>query len=462
MSVTQHRFRRHVVLPIALMVAGLIVGVMLFLLVLAHRQTDDAIANQRSLAQGMLRIRLTELEKLAQDYSYWDEAYDNLVVRPDADWAAANIGPGLRQSYGVDMSFVVAPDGHSTYRMVDGVPSDLEPSRILKGGLEQLLADRAQSGPDAVRSGLLVADGAPVLVSVAPLRLFTRPDEGDPAFRHVLLLADRVDDAQIAHFSEIYRLPGLRIATTTEQAGQAGQASIEMRTLDGKASAHLAWIGDDPGGKMLRDILPLVLAVLVAFAMFSIMVLRQAERSAHKLEISERRASHDGLTGLRNRSALLDQLESVKAWPAIRDGYALLYVDLDGFKLINDTHGHGMGDDVLRVAARRLEAAVPPGGRAYRLGGDEFAVIVPGSPNLAEVRAAGLKVIEVLSARMDLAGVEVQIGATVGVALATSAGADVLETLRNADQALYVGKRSMKGTVRFHVEVADRPSSLVS
>ncbi|WAJ26464.1 diguanylate cyclase domain-containing protein [Antarcticirhabdus aurantiaca] len=459
MSVIQHRFRLHVVLPIALLVAGLIVGVMLFLLVLAHRQTDDAVANQRALADGMLRIRLAELEKLAQDYSYWDEAYDNLFVRPNANWAAANIGPGLRQSYGVDMSFVVAPNGRSTYRMVDGVPSDLEPTQILKGGLEQLLADRAKAGPDSVRSGLLVADGAPVLVSVAPLRPFTRPDDGDPASRHVLLLADRLDDAQIAHFSEIYRLPGLRIASTAEQAGQA---SIEMRTLDGKASAHLAWIGDDPGGKMLRDILPLVLAVLVAFAVFSIMVLRQAERSAHKLEISERRASHDGLTGLRNRSALLDQLESAKTWPAIRLGYALLYVDLDGFKLINDTHGHGMGDDVLRIAGRRLEAAVPPGGRAYRLGGDEFAVIVPGRPNLAEVRSAGLKMIEVLSAPMDLGGVEVQIGATVGVALATSAGADVLETLRNADQALYVGKRSMKGTVRFHVEVADRPSSLVS
>ncbi|MEM7139683.1 MAG: GGDEF domain-containing protein [Actinomycetota bacterium] len=160
----------------------------------------------------------------------------------------------------------------------------------------------------------------------------------------------------------------------------------------------------------------------------------RAEMLAHS-------ASHDALTGLANRSGLLAFLD--RAGYEMRGQIALLYVDLDGFKAVNDTLGHDVGDEVLRTAAQRLEAAVG-GGFVARLGGDEFVVVI-GVDSVETAALVGKRMIASIEEPMDVAN-GAPVSASVGVTL-VDVSSDVHEMMKMADQAMYAAKRAGGGRV---------------
>ena len=161
-------------------------------------------------------------------------------------------------------------------------------------------------------------------------------------------------------------------------------------------------------------------------------------------------ASHDRLTGLPNRRLFEDRL-SQAALAAYRDhrAGALLLVDLDGFKAVNDSQGHGSGDQVLVRVAQRLAGLARANDTAARLGGDEFALVLNAvdSPDAAMEMAH--KVLAALVAPIGLDnGQHVLIGASIGVALFQGPAVEALPALMDrADRALYVSKRGGKGLV---------------
>jgi diguanylate cyclase (GGDEF)-like protein/PAS domain S-box-containing protein len=152
-------------------------------------------------------------------------------------------------------------------------------------------------------------------------------------------------------------------------------------------------------------------------------------------------AHHDSLTGLPNRARFQGLVEEALG-RAGHDGpeVAVLFIDLDRFKDVNDTFGHGYGDQVIMESARRIEACIRTADRAARLGGDEFAILVEGA-GPEEVRTLASRVLAALTERpMLLSGVMVTIGASVGIAAACP-GDDADTVLRNADLAMYQAKR---------------------
>ena len=168
-------------------------------------------------------------------------------------------------------------------------------------------------------------------------------------------------------------------------------------------------------------------------------------------------AHHDGLTNLPNRELYQDRLRQAleQGQPGHRR-VAVLCVDLDLFKNVNDSFGHPMGDRLLKAVADRLRSEVRGNNLAARLGGDEFAIILASdvSPNEASDHAARL--IQILSASYDIDGVEVVIGASVGIALSPGDGATSEELMRNADMALYRAKSDGGGVHRFFEPEMDR------
>ena len=165
---------------------------------------------------------------------------------------------------------------------------------------------------------------------------------------------------------------------------------------------------------------------------------------------SVRAARRDPLTELGNRLMIREQLEVTLLGEAAAP-CALLLVDLDRFKLVNDTLGHGVGDQLLQLVAKRLVAVVGKSGRVGRLGGDEFAVLVPVSVDREHLAHIANQVIHVLSQGCSLAGTELHIGATIGIAIGEPG--DSLEVLlRCADLALYSAKQKGRGTHQFYEE----------
>lgn len=162
-----------------------------------------------------------------------------------------------------------------------------------------------------------------------------------------------------------------------------------------------------------------------------------------------RRAYFDNLTGLANRTQLLEAL--ARSGPNLADG-AMMLLDLDGFKHINDTHGHAAGDDVLRGAASRLTTCVRPGDIVARLGGDEFAVLLHRVTSPDEVTRIAQRIVEQLRFPVNWEdGTTLHVTASVGVALGAP-GVEGPELLRAADEAMYEAKRAGKNRVRMHAD----------
>ena len=155
-------------------------------------------------------------------------------------------------------------------------------------------------------------------------------------------------------------------------------------------------------------------------------------------------AYHDPLTGLANRAMFAEQVEAQLAARQPGLDAVVLFLDLDDFKLVNDTLGHGAGDRLLRVVAERINGCVRSEDLAARLGGDEFAVLLLDTPNLDRSLAVAQRIIEALQVPFQIGGQEISIGASIGIAATSRSdgSADVL--LRNADVAMYTAKAAGK------------------
>jgi diguanylate cyclase (GGDEF)-like protein len=165
----------------------------------------------------------------------------------------------------------------------------------------------------------------------------------------------------------------------------------------------------------------------------------------------KRLASYDVLTGLPNRMLMRRTLDETLRDVAGRPvGTALFLLDLDRFKMVNDTLGHPVGDVLLRQVAERLTRVIQADGQVGRLGGDEFNVVLPGMTDRHRLAKLAEAVIHDLSRPYMIEGAHVSIGASIGIALAPDHGANADALIRNADLALYAAKADGKGVHRFY------------
>ncbi len=155
-------------------------------------------------------------------------------------------------------------------------------------------------------------------------------------------------------------------------------------------------------------------------------------------------AFHDSLTGLANRALFRDRVEHALARSARGERIAVLFLDLDNFKAVNDTLGHGEGDRLLAAIGARLKRAARDGDTVARIGGDEFAILLEGVDQLEGVISVVQRVNDALHAPVPLEGREVTVTASIGVAHARG-DEPVDELLRNADVAMYKAKDDGKG-----------------
>lgn len=155
-------------------------------------------------------------------------------------------------------------------------------------------------------------------------------------------------------------------------------------------------------------------------------------------------ALHDPLTRLPNRARFNQVFEDLFARPPSGTS-AVLFVDLDGFKPVNDSLGHDAGDEALRVIAGRMRHQLAAGDFVARLGGDEFVAILPEVPGPDAAAAVARRLIEAVSNPMTLNGAQVTLGASVGIALIPQHGTTATDVLTAADDAMYAAKRAGKG-----------------
>ncbi|TAN76359.1 MAG: sensor domain-containing diguanylate cyclase, partial [Gallionella sp.] len=162
-------------------------------------------------------------------------------------------------------------------------------------------------------------------------------------------------------------------------------------------------------------------------------------------------AQHDGLTGLPNRGLFLDRIQQAII-QSQRTGaqFVLLFIDLDGFKDVNDIYGHSAGDHLLCLVAERLRACVRGGDTVARLGGDEFTVLLLNVGSVADVEMIVNKSLLCLATPYDMGGYSVTVTASIGICLYPEHATEVEKLLSCADKAMYRAKQSGKNNYKFH------------
>jgi len=246
--------------------------------------------------------------------------------------------------------------------------------------------------------------------------------EGRPVY-----VEDVLNDTRTRHFADL-----------ASAFGVAACWGIPVRDRAGRVIAGLSLYIPDPRGPQPNEERLLELATqLAALAL---------ERWQESEELRHR-AFHDPLTGLPNRLLFLDRLEHGLARADREDhGIAVLFLDLDDFKRVNDTWGHAVGDALLQEVAARLSQRVRAGDTVARFAGDEFTILLDGVTGEDDIRAVAERLLAALEPPIDCGEHEVRIGLSIGAAIATERPLpDSGTLLLSADQALYAAKRRGKG-----------------
>jgi len=179
--------------------------------------------------------------------------------------------------------------------------------------------------------------------------------------------------------------------------------------------------------------------------------------------LAQHQARHDGLTQLPNRSFFLERLDDAVSEGMLRRvPLALLYLDLDGFKPVNDAHGHDAGDELLRIVAARLSRVVRAEDMVSRLGGDEFGCLLAQLADRNQLGLMAAKLFTAVAAPVTIGGLELSVRPSIGIALCPTDGATSRELLRNADAAMYSAKQKGTGYAFFDRRGSARRGPLCS
>ncbi|TFW32147.1 EAL domain-containing protein [Massilia horti] len=231
--------------------------------------------------------------------------------------------------------------------------------------------------------------------------------------------------------------PGMQEMLNAMRERRAGHAVVRQRGLNGRARYSEVYIApvNRPDGVIDHFVL-------------SVYDVTTAKRYEEELE---RRARYDSLTGLANRAQLKDRLEQAMSFAAA-DGAPLWTValDLDQFRFVNDTLGHGMGDQLLRQAAPRIAQALPRTDTVARTGGDEFVLILTGCRDERSAATTVRRVLDALAEPLVLGGQTLVVTGSAGVAAFPGDGQDAETLIKHAEVAMYRAKEAGRNTVQFY------------
>ncbi|WP_431256870.1 diguanylate cyclase domain-containing protein [Roseateles chitinivorans] len=227
------------------------------------------------------------------------------------------------------------------------------------------------------------------------------------------------------------------------RAGERFRTQVQMRRKDGSA----LWI--DLSGMLVSEEESL-------WMLMDIDALKQSEEKAYGM------AFRDALTGLPNRRLFEEKLADAQATALRADaGIAVCYLDLDGFKPVNDRHGHEAGDEVLQAVGARLQQTLRANDIVARLGGDEFAIVLVASSDVGAARAVLQRCLAEIERPIEVAGGHrVTVSASIGIVLARGS-CDLAAVMRGADEAMYAAKRAGKGRIQIGSVASPDASSAV-
>jgi diguanylate cyclase (GGDEF)-like protein len=420
---------------------------------------DDALKKQDYFIQSALEATGNQFLINIGSVTQWDDSITHSLARNDP-WIEENLSLWMLEFYNFDKVYLLDHNDQPFHAVADDArlpPSAYAADQTVVGPyvreVRKLLEQR-RTNPEAdpktlVAFDFIVIDGSPAMIAVSPLlpstENMTVESGAEQLHVSIMYLADT-----ISNIGARYRINEIGVGRV--QPDSTAHAVTPVIAKDGKPVGFVSWKADRPGTTLAHEIAPAVAIAAILWAGLLAYIMRKLRRAFFDLEDSRSHAQflacHDTLTGLPNRALFNERLG--KAIATVRGGgkVALLYLDLDRFKHVNDTLGHPAGDELIRQVATRLSDAVRGGDTVARLGGDEFAVILPGIEDDSVVSEIADRLMSRCCQPFDLFGDQAFVGASIGVVISSGVEADPETIQRQADMALYNAKRRGRGRVQ--------------
>lgn len=448
MKPTRKRLAR-LVLPV-LFLFFVTIGIALYQTV---SQVNTLEAQRARLAvNAALNGLVSGLADYAHDNGAWDDAARAIYApSPDERFVKTTWGTVTAEHVYADAFMIVDANGRASSAYRDGKPVLPVLTPELRDTIGQLRRKALRSGSGA--ASLVRRDGWITLVGVAPV-LPTSRSLGDavPAQGPSVIVFQRdltVRDA--ARIGQSLQLPGVAFMPSPRE-----ETSVPIRDVHGRVIAAVTWEPTYTGSIALRRALPIILVAGLLHLVVAGFAFNRGYASLRQLGWQ---AMADSLSKLPNRRAL--------RWEMVRRADAkaeigLAIIDLDGFKLVNDSFGHETGDQLIRAVAIILKQAAGNDAMAVRLSGDEFALLAHGTDARETIERVAQRLLAILTQPVMAFKRPVQVGASIGIVTARLGEISPSEAMRRADTAMYEAKKSGKMRIVWYSPELERDQAEVA
>ena len=404
---------------------------------------SNDLAEQKSiqLVEQATQAARSNLSVLTFDYGLWDQAFGWISARDDQTvfegiGTSATDGPHFHEIYILDSNgiplYAYSRDGTgSDLDVVDRSASDFLYSKVQELPVE----------PYNVISGIYDVNGNTAIVAagrVQPRDSSLMAPEDLPS----MVAVRYVNEEMLSSIADSLLLEGdITLSSVGELTNSSTSALLALYGLDGSVIATLAWESPRPGNEVFRRSLPIALVISLILLGVTFAAVSLIKNRTKELKTAVKKSETDPLTGLLNRAGVEKLVGSKHGKRALKEGkMALIYLDLNGFKELNDRAGHKAGDAALLGVSEKLKASVRPTDRVARLGGDEFVCILFDQLDYATIEAISYRCAYSIKQTISLGKNSHDIDAAVGVAIAQTSQ-DFDRLLSNADTAMYKAKQ---------------------
>lgn len=411
----------------------------------ANKLDDD---RSQETTSGALQTFRFQLGATLNDYAAWDDAAQYVYAGDGMEWVISNYGDMTVNSDLFDVAVVVGADNETMIAYRNGTPMTAAVSDYFGKGILSLLERARSAGPQDVpeASGFLKTTDGIAAVGVALVRMKSGDLSVSPDQRRYLIFARHLNAAKVAKLSETYVIAGLHLADSSDRSPYFVDIADSAGTVLGK----LVWTSRAPGDisyAKVRSIILVAIGVCGTFFLILLLIGALALKRLTKDEAQARSlAVHDRLSGLLNRAGLYGGLQVlIETARADRSDVLLFYLDLDGFKEVNDTYGHGTGDRLIRGVAAGLEILAPKGAVLARIGGDEFALAFCTADIDRVAATLSQDILDFFSEPFLIGERVATVGASIGLSSSPLGLIGSDEALRRADMAMYRAKEDGRG-----------------
>ncbi len=412
-------------------------------------QNTNALDEQRSLetTSGALATFLDQLGATLNDYAAWDDAAQFVYAKDGAGWIVSNYGDMTVNSELFDTAVVLDDNQGVILAYQNGRPAEWSVGTYFGDSISEMIhrVRSTRDGDTPEATGFVRTRDGIAAAGVALVRRKSGEAQDDSGRRY-LLFARHLTEEKVAKLGQTYVVNGLALHTGLATTPYY----VDIVNLNGEILGKLTWKSKMPGDISLDEVRPRVLTAIAIAGIFFLVLLIFGFAAIKKLKKDEASAREqlliDRLSGLYNRPGLFFGLKRLTEKAQEDHSYVnLIYLDLDGFKEVNDSFGHGAGDLLIKAVAAALRVLVPKHAFLARLGGDEFAIALQGPEARIEGRILCDALLELFSEPFMLGDRVAAIGCSIGTSVSKNGDIDGEELLRRADMAMYEAKENGRG-----------------